>query len=115
METKAMEEAKTTKTEEHENGSGWKELLLETVVRSIQSFVDGTVRSVHQTAHMFTKKMARRAFLFLFSFLGIAFLLAGLSKLLGAMYRLPGAGEAITGAFILLIALVVYALDRDDK
>ncbi|MFZ2299575.1 MAG: hypothetical protein WAW00_00365 [Candidatus Moraniibacteriota bacterium] len=105
-------EEKTTRTEDGE--SHWKELLLETVVRSIQSFFDGTIKSVHQAAHTFTRRLARRIFLFLCALLGIAFLLIGLAKLLGAMYRLPGAGEMIVGAFILMVALVVYAFRKND-
>ena len=108
-----MVEHKTTRSEDGE--SHWKELLLETVIRSIQSFADGTIKSVHQAVHTFTRRLAHRTFLFLFAFLGIVFLLVGLSKLLGAMYQLPGAGEAIMGAFILLISLVMYAFNRDDR
>ena len=111
--TKNMEEKTTTKTENGE--SHWKELLLETVVRSIQSFFDGTMKSFHQAVHAFTDNLARRIFLVLFSFLGIVFLLLGLAKLLSAIYRLPGIGELIVGAFILLIALVMYAFRRDNR
>ncbi len=106
-------EEKTTKTEEGE--SHWKELLLETVVRSIQSFFDGTMKSVHQAVHAFTDNLARRIFLLLFSFLGIVFLLTGLAKLLSAVYRLPGTGEMIVGALILLVALVMYAFRKNDR
>lgn len=110
---KIMEKIETEKTEGSD--SGWKTLLLETIVRSVQSFADGTVRSIHETVHAFTFRLARQVFLLLLSFVGIVFLLVGCTKLLGAMYPLPGAGEMIVGAFVLLAALVVYAFRRDSR
>lgn len=110
-----MEEKKATKTEKGNAGIGLTGLLLESVIRGIQSFIDGALQNVHQMVHTFTKKIARRVFLFCFAFLGILFLLVGLAQLLSAMYRFPGSGEAIMGIFILLICLVVYAFDRNDN
>ncbi|MEK9151060.1 MAG: hypothetical protein AAB547_00320 [Patescibacteria group bacterium] len=106
-----MEEKTTTKTEEGD--SRWKELLLETVIRSIQSFFDGTMKGIHQAVHAFTDNLARRMFLLLLSSLGAVFLLVGLAKLLSAIYPVPGTGEMTVGALILLIALVMYAFRRD--
>lgn len=107
-------EEKTMKTEKNGNGN-WVVLLLEAIFGSVQAFVEGTIESAHRATHTFTRRLAHRMFLFLLAFLGIVFLLIGVAKLLSAMYRFPGAGEAIMGIFILLISLVLYAFARDDR
>lgn len=112
-EYKNMEEKKTTRAKKSEGG--WTTFLFDGIFGSIQSFVDGVLESVHEATHSFTRRLARRVFLFLFAFLGIVFLLFGLAELLSAMYRLPGAGEAIMGIFILLISLVIYTFTKDDR
>ena len=110
-----MEEKKTAKTKKSDSGSGLGGLLLDGVVRGIQSFVDGTLENIHRTVHSFVKKLGRRVFLFCFAFVGVVFLLVGVAQILSAMYRFPGSGEAIMGIFILLICLVVYAFERSDN
>lgn len=107
-------EEKTTKTKKSASGS-WMIFLLESIFGSVQTFVDGLLESIHQATHAFTRRLARRVFLFLFAFLGLLFLLVGVAQLLGSMYRLPGAGETIMGMFILLISLVIYAFTKEDR
>jgi pilus assembly protein TadC len=113
-----MEEKKTTKTSKSKKsdiGSGLMEFFWENVFQSVQSFFDGAVENVQQMLQRFMRRLARRTFLFFFAFLGIIFLLVGLSQLLSAMYRFPGSGQAIIGLFILLICLVIYMFDRNDN
>lgn len=110
-----MEEKKTTRTKKNDADSGWTGLLLESVFKGIQSSFDGALDRAHQAVHAFTGRLARRVFLFFFAFLGIVFLLVGVAQLLSAMYRVPGAGEAIMGIFILLISLVIYTFTKDDR
>ncbi|MFZ2187030.1 MAG: hypothetical protein WAV46_00130 [Candidatus Moraniibacteriota bacterium] len=109
-----METKKTTRTKKENVGTGWTGLLLESVVKGIQSSFDGAVERAHQAVHVFTRKVTRRLFLFSFAFLGVIFLLVGLSQLMSAAYQFPGSGEVIMGAFILLLCLVVYVFDRQD-
>lgn len=109
-----MEEKKTMKTKKGDESAGWTGLLLETVFNGIQSSFDGALERAHQVVHTFTKKLAKRVFLFFFAFLGLIFLLVGLAQLLSTAYRFPGAGETLMGVFILLSSLVLYVFHRDD-
>src|SRR5512133_1674935 len=87
-------------------------LLLDVVVRSAQSFVDGAIDSVQQTAERITQKVTRRVFIFCFAFIGILFLLIGFAHLLDAIYHVPGLGMVVMGVFILTIVLIVSLFDR---
>ncbi|MDO8565908.1 MAG: hypothetical protein Q7S04_01845 [Candidatus Moranbacteria bacterium] len=109
-----MEEEKKTRTKKSDINTGFVGLLLESVFKGIQSSFDEALLRVHQAVHAFTRKLARRVFLFFFAFLGLIFLLIGLAELLSTAYRFPGAGETLMGMFILLISLVLYVFGRDD-
>lgn len=108
------EDRKTTRVKKDDEGSGWTGLLLDTVLKGIQSSFDGVLGRAHQAVHAFTQKLARQIFIFFFAILGLIFLLVGLAQLLGAAYRFPGAGEVMMGVFILLISLVLYVFSRDN-
>ena len=110
-----MEEKNTIRKKKDDMDSGCTGLLLESFFKGIQSSFDGALNRVHQAGHAFTQKLARRVFLFLFAFLGLIFLLVGLAQLLSTAYRFPGVGETLMGAFILLISLVLYVFNRDDR
>lgn len=109
-----MEEKKTMKEKKNDNG-GLMGFLMETVFRNIQSFVDGVLGSVQEATDAFTRRLARRAFLFFFALVGFIFLFLGFARLLSTMYRMPGLGEAIVGVGILVIVLIVYIFNKDDN
>lgn len=106
-----MEEKKTMRGKK---GDTWTTLLLDGIFGSLSSFVSSMVHMIHETTHAVTRRLARRAFLFLFSFAGIVFLLVGFAKLLNSVYQFPGLGETIVGMLVLLISLVIYALTRNE-
>lgn len=108
-----MPEKKTIHTEKETAESSLTGLLIEGVVRSVQSFIDGTLSSVEQSIRRFTQKLTRQAILLCFSFVGVAFLLIGLAQLLSAVYGVPGIGAMIMGMFILMIVLVVYLFNNN--
>lgn len=109
-----MTEKKATHTKkEKATDTSLMKLLIDVVVRSVQSFVDGTIENVRQMTQAFTKRVARQVFLFCFALLGIVLLLVGLAQLLSAVYGVPGIGAMIMGMFILTIVLVVYLFDHN--
>lgn len=110
-----MEEKKTTKAKQDDVDTGWTGLLLESMFKGIQASFDGALERAHQAVHAFTGRLARRIFIFFFACLGLIFLLVGVAQFLSAMYRFPGAGEAIMGIFILLISLILYMFTKDDR
>lgn len=83
--------------------------LLENIFGVIKSFVDGMFKNAEETASVFTKNLILRAFLILFIFLGVVFLLIGMARLLSAQYQFPGAGETLVGLLVLLVSFVLYA------
>lgn len=107
-----MTEKKTTQTKKDDTDMSLTGLLIDGVVRGIQSFIDGAIQSVEQTVHAFVKKATQQAFLFGLAFFGIIFLLVGLAQILSSMYGVPGSGEALMGVFILVIVFVVYTFER---
>jgi len=107
-----MPEKKTTHTKKETAEGSLTGLLVDGVVRSVQSLIDGALTSVEQSIQRFTQKLTQQVFLICFGFVGIIFLLIGFAQLLSAVYHIPGSGEAIMGIFILIIVFGVYALDR---
>ncbi|MFZ3032378.1 MAG: hypothetical protein WA082_05105 [Candidatus Moraniibacteriota bacterium] len=106
---------KTTKSGESDTHVGWAEMLLDGVFKSIQASFDGAFDRVHRMGHAFLRRVTRRAFLCLFAFLGILFLLVGFAQLLNSLYPFPGSGATIVGLLLLLICLVIYAFDQGDN
>ncbi len=107
-----MEEKKTTRTRKTENGHLWISYLLDGIFGSIQSFVSGAVESIEEAVQAIASRLAKQAFIVFLAFLGIAFLLVGLSRLFSAILQMPGAGEALMGIVILLLSLVLYMFTR---
>lgn len=107
-----MPEKKTIHTKKETGESGLTGLIIEGVVRSVQSFIDGTLSNVEQSIQRFAQKLTRQAILLCFGFVGIAFLLIGLAQLLSTVYGVPGIGAMIMGMFILMIVLVVYLFNN---
>lgn len=107
-----MTEKKTTQTKKNDTDMSLTGLLMDSVVRGIQSFIDGAIESVEQAVHAFMKKTAQQVFLFALAFFGIIFLLVGLAQILSSMYGVPGSGEALMGVFILVIVFIAYIFER---
>ncbi len=103
-----MEEKKISKTKKMIGGN-WITFLLETVFGSVQSMVEGALESVHQAVEVFTRELALRAFVFLFTLAGVLFFLFGTAQFLSAAFHAPGSGGMIVGVFMMLLSLVVYA------
>ena len=109
-----MEEKKISKTKKIIGGN-WMIFLLETIFGSVQSMVEGVLESVHQAVQVFTRELALRAFIFLFTLAGVLFFLFGAADFLSASFRTPGAGGMIVGVFMLLLSLVVYAFKSTSQ
>lgn len=108
-----MEEKKTTRARRSDSDGLWMSYLLDGIFGSIQSFVGGVVGSVEEAVRTIASRLAKQAFIFFLVFLGLAFLLVGLSRLLSVILQMPGAGEALMGIIILLFSLVLYVFTRD--
>lgn len=107
-----MEEKKTTKRKGA--GTGWTELLLESVFKGIQTSFDGAVERGRRAVQVFVSNLVHGTFLFFFALFGFVFLLVGLAKFLSTAYQLPGIGETFVGAIILVISLVLYIFYRSN-
>lgn len=103
-----MEQKAKAQKSKNKDG-GLTKFLLENIFGVIKSFVDGMFKNAEEAASVFTKNLILRAFLILFIFLGVVFLLIGMARLLSAEYQLPGAGEALVGLLVLLVSFVLYA------
>lgn len=110
-----MTEKKITKTEKNGVGTRWINHLLDNVFGTIQTFVEGSINSVHEAVHGFTRQLVKRAFLLYFALFGVTLVCVGLAEFLSVVYRMPGMGEMVVGAFVLLIALVGYAFHRSEN
>jgi hypothetical protein len=109
-----MEEpTKTPKKSANKDGS-WTGFLLENIFGILRSFVEGMFESANQAANAFTRKLARSVFLIFLIFLGVAFLLVGVARILSELYGFSGAGEVIVGASVIFVSLVLYVFVRDD-
>lgn len=109
-----MEEKKTMKAKKNDSG-GLVNFLMETVFRNIQSLVDGVLGSMQEATRAFTRRLARRAFLFFFALVGFVFLFLGFAQLLSTLYHMPGLGEVTVGVGVLVIVLAVYIFNKDDN
>ncbi len=107
-----MLEKKTTSRKKEESEMSIPHLLFDGVMKSIQSFIDETLLSVHKRINIFFGTVAKKTFLFLLGFFGILFLFVGLAKILSTLFGVPGSGEALMGLMMLIIAFVVYTFER---
>ncbi|OIQ04392.1 MAG: hypothetical protein COZ86_02685 [Candidatus Moranbacteria bacterium CG_4_8_14_3_um_filter_41_13] len=87
-------------------------LLLDGVMKSVQSFIDEALQSVHKRVDIFFGKVAKKVFLFGLGFFGMLFLFVGLAKILSVLVGVPGAGETLMGLMMLVIVFIVYTFER---
>lgn len=110
-----MAEKKTTHVKKDDTDVSLTGLLMDSVIRGVQSFIDGALESVRQMVQTFTGRVARQVLLLCFAFVGMVFLLVGFSQLLSAAYHIPGLGAVIIGVFVLVIVLTMYIFDRNKQ
>lgn len=90
-------------------------LFMGSILNSMQSLVGSAFDSLQRATDIFTRNLARRAFLYFFVFLGSIFILTGLARFLSVEYGFPGSGEIVVGVGILVLSFVIYALTKNDS
>lgn len=110
-----MEDKKKITKKASPIGTRWINHLLDNVFGTIQTFVEGSINSVHEAVHGFTRQLVKRAFLLFFALFGVTLICVGFAEFLSILYKMPGVGEMVVGAFVLLIALVGYAFHRSES
>lgn len=101
--------------EKNSRGKGFMMALLDGIFGSVERIIGGVIDSVTQTTADVIRRGARTLLALFLALVGIIFFLSGSSQFLSTLWQVPGLGEMVVGGVVFVVALISYAVIRDEK
>ena len=105
----------TTKKPNNPRGPFWWKGMLALVSQTVTAEIHSVVSSARNQIQSFIRITTVRFFLLLASFLGLIFIIIGLSRLLGEVFPIPGVADILLGLTILSLSLLFFFFLKNNK
>ena len=86
--------------------------FLDRMFGTVEVFTERLLALASETAEILVTRAVQRLFGLLLLGVGIVFILVGGAKLLNQLFRFPGVGEMLVGAFLLLVTSILLLVTR---